>query len=468
MSDSRHRFVSVALLAAFTLPAMPAWAQTTTPSADLGLPPIPAVPPVPQVGEGKPLTLAAAVDSALRQNYLIQLQAVQVSLARAALARAEAGIQPTVGFSGSYAQTWSSTTTPPITGTVGGVPFSIPAPTPTNPVYNFGLTLTYPLYSGNALQDSITIARAGVRAAEASLTATVAQVILQVRQAYYGVQLAQGQISAAQRALDAARENVRVTDARVRVGTSPRFDLLQAQVQLAQSEQSLTQGKANAVLTQQTLDTVINVPLTSTIAPATPLGLPEPPQNLERLVQTALRTRAELAAARANVEAARVNIDLAEAGLRPRITISGGPSAQTGDPTQRAPVNYSGTVTLTLAILDGGLTQANVESARQQLSQAQVQEAQLRQSVEQQVRTSYLNLQNAAETLRSAEAQLTAAREALRIANVRFQAGVGTQLEVVTAVQSQATADQAVVQAQFNYNLALAQIDQAVGAQVKF
>jgi len=414
------------------------------------------------------MTLAAAADTALRQNYLIQLQAIQVLLARAALSRAEAGIQPALGLSGSYTQTWSSTTPPPITGTVGGVPFTVPASTPTNPVYNFGLTLSYPLYSGNALQDSITIARAGVRAAEASLTATVAQVILQVRQTYYGVQLAQGQVSAAQRSVDAARENVRVTDARVRVGTSPRFDLLQAQVQLALSEQTLTQAKANAVLAQQTLDTVINVPLTSTIAPATPLGLPEPPQNLESLVQTALRTRAELAAARANVEAARVNIDLAEAGLRPRITISGGPTVQTGDPTQRAPVNYSGTATLTLAILDGGLTRANVESARQQLSQAQVQEAQLRQSVEQQVRTSYLNLQNAAETLRSAEAQLTAAREALRIANVRFQAGVGTQLEVVTAVQSQATADQAVVQAQFNYNLALAQIDQAVGVQVKF
>jgi len=64
------------------------------------------------------------------------------------------------------------------------------------------------------------------------------------------------------------------------------------------------------------------------------------------------------------------------------------------------------------------------------------------------------------------EAGQVSAREALRIANVRFQAGVGTQLDVVTAIQNLAAADAALVQAVYQYNLALAQIDQAVGNQV--
>jgi outer membrane efflux protein len=77
----------------------------------------------------------------------------------------------------------------------------------------------------------------------------------------------------------------------------------------------------------------------------------------------------------------------------------------------------------------------------------------------------FLNLQQAAESLTSARVGLTAAQEALRIAVVRFQAGVGTQLEVVTAVQNLEAADDAVVQAAFQCNLALAQIDQASAAK---
>lgn len=476
MFDWRSRFMSVVLLAALAVPAIPAGAQTPPPPAQTpvppggsGLPPIPAVPPVPLVGGGPPLTLADAVSAALGQNFTIRLQALQVAIAHAQVAQAEAGIQPKVGFSGTYLQTW-----PPagaggqtVSGTAGGTPFTIQLPASPNPQYTFNLPLTYPLYSGNALQDQITIAQDTLRGTEATLAATIAQVILQVRQAYYQVQLTQGQVAAAQRAVDATQENVRVTGARVRVGTSPQFDLLQAQAQLAQFQQTLTQAKANAVLAQQNLDVVLDRPQTTVVSTAA-LGLPEPPQDPDALVQMALRLRPELAASQATIEAQHAAIDLAEAGLRPNITISAGPQVQTGDPTVKDPVSWSGQIQLILAILDGGLTKAKVDQARQQLAVAQTQDALLRQSIEQQVRTAYLNLQNAAETLRSAESQLVAAREQLRIANVRFQAGVGTQLEVVTAEQSRATADQAVVQAEYNYNLAIAQIEQAVGIQVKF
>lgn len=61
----------------------------------------------------------------------------------------------------------------------------------------------------------------------------------------------------------------------------------------------------------------------------------------------------------------------------------------------------------------------------------------------------------------------TAAREALRLASVRFQAGVGTQLEVVTGIQNLATADNEVIQAGLNYFVAVAQLDRATGVQVK-
>lgn len=469
-------------LTVLALAALPASAQQAAPpgapapAAPPGAPPtpppIPSVPPVPVSGAGTPLTLAAAVTTALQQNYQVRQAALAVLVARAQVNQAVAQKQFTLGGTASFADT--STSNPgQLSGTMtfNGVtaPFtaSVPALATSNQSYQFGLTLRYPLYTGGALEDQISIAQANERAAEAGFTATANQVVLSVRQAYYGVQLGQGQVAAAQRAVDTAQENVRVTDARVRVGTSPRFDLLQAQVLLAQSQQNLTAARTAAIQAQQSLDVVLTLPLTAVASPQTPFGLPAPPQNLEDLVQVGLRTRPELAQALAGEDASRAAIDLAASGLRPNISISAGPSILTSDPSQKDNITWSGTLQLTLAILDGGLTQAKVDAARQQLTQAQVTEQQTRQTIELQVRTAYLGLESSAEQLRSAAAALEAAREALRIATLRFQAGVGTQLEVVTAEQSLATADVGTVQAMYAYNLALAQLDQAMGVQVK-
>jgi outer membrane protein TolC len=412
------------------------------------------------------------VARALQQNFQVRQGALQVLVSRAQLQQARAGVQPTLGFQGSYTGTSPSSGTVPLSGTISlsgtpSQPFVAQVPAQTTPPWSFKLTLSYPLYTGNALQDQIAIAQANVRVAEAAFVATSEVTVLSVRQAYYNVQLTQGVVAAQQRAVAAAQENVRVTGARVRAGTAPRFDLLQAQVQLAQAEQALSTAKTNAVLGQQSLSALLDVPLDTTVSPSTPLGLTSPSGELDAFIQQALRTRPELAQVRASEDAAQAAIDLAAAGLRPNFTISGGPGIQTPDPGANLPVAWTGTLLMTIAIFDGGLTGAKVEVARQQLAQNKVTEEQTRQSVELDVRNAYLGLQNAAEQLRSAQAALDAAREALRISGVRYQAGVGTQLEVVTAEQNLASADVGVVQALFSYNLALAQLDRAVGAQVQ-
>ena len=433
---------------------------------------IPPVPPVPSVGGGTPLTLIDAVRRALEQNLSVRQAALQVAIARAQVAQAQAGLLPTASVGASNTQQ----TVPgnsQLTGTINipsagitAAPFTAVLPGTTPAQWKLNGAIAYTVYSGNAVQDQIAIAQANLRGQQSAFAATAGQTVLAVRQAYYNYVQSEGQVAAAQRTVDASQENVRVTQARVRVGTSPEFDLLQAQVQLAQAQRTLTQAKAAAVQAQQQLAAVINVPISSQISATTAMGLPTPPPDLEALSTQALSGRAEVAQAQAAIQAAQAAVDLAAAGLRPVITLTGGPQVLTNDLSSSPPVTWSGTLAVTLAIFDGGLTRAKVEQARQQLALTRVQLEQTQQTVELQVRAAYLNLQQAAEQLASAQAGLTAAQEALRIANVRFQAGVGTQLEVVTAVQNLAAADAALVQALFQYNLALAQIDQAVGHQI--
>jgi outer membrane protein TolC len=454
-------------------PAAPGAPGTAPEPSVPALQPVPVVPPVPLVGGGQPLTLIDAVRRSLEQNLTVRQAALQVAIARSQVSQAQAGLWPTVQIVGSNTQTSQATGNQFLNGTISipsnginNAPFTAVLPATVTPEWDVRANLNYTLYSGNAVQDQIAIARANLRAQESAFAATAAQTVLLVRQDYYNYVQSEEQVGAAQRAVDASQENVRVTQAQVRVGTSPQFNLLQAQVQLATAQRNLTQAKAAAVQAEQQLAAAVNLPISTAINASTPMGLPTPPQDVEALVKQGLANRPEIAQAQANIQSAQANVDLAAAGLRPNITVSGGPAAATNSLSTNTPFNWTGTIQLTLTVFDGGLTRAKVEQARRQLDLSRVQLEQTQQTVEEQVRAAYLNLQQAAESLTSAQAGLVAAQEALRIANVRFQAGVGTQLEVVTAIQNLASAEAAVVQAQFQYNLALAQIDQAVGYQI--
>ncbi|MHB8733238.1 MAG: TolC family protein [bacterium] len=448
----------------------PAPVQPPAPAAPLHIPP---VPPVPSVGGGAPLTLIDAVRRALEQNLTVRQAALAVAIARAQVGQADAGLWPTVSVGASNTQQTTASSTSGLSGTINipsagitGAPFTAVLPATVTPQWNVHGTINYSIYTGNAVQDQIAIAQANLRGQQSAFAATAGQTVLAVRQAYYNYVQSEGQVAAAQRAVDASQENVRVTQAQVRVGTSPEFNLLQAQVQLAQAQRTLTQAKAAAVQAEQQLAAVVNLPISSAIDATTPMGLPVPPPDLDALVKQGLASRPEVSQAQAAIQAAQAAVDLAEAGLRPNLTLTGGPQMLSNSLSTSTPVTWAGTLALTLAIFDGGLTKAKVDQARQQLTLTRVQLEQTQQTVEEQVRAAYLNLQQAAEQLASTQAGLAAAQEALRIANVRFQAGVGTQLEVVTAIQNLAAADAALVQALFQYNLALAQIDQAVGTQI--
>ncbi|HYM90440.1 MAG TPA: TolC family protein [bacterium] len=477
------RLLASILLMVFTVAssALPARAQPVGPSAPpppaqiLG--PIPAIPQVPTLPP-RPLTIGDALTTGLQNSFQTRLSAFGVVIARAQLQQAVA--QEAVTLSGVASFTANSVSGgAPLTGTIS-IPGAVPAvtnqpftasglggfgTTPTTTV--FALALKYPLYTGGALEAQVSIAQANLALAEAQFTTAAQAVVLSVRQAYYTARATQANVDAAQRTVDASRENVRVTEARVRVGSSPQFDLLQAQVQLAASEQALTTARTGHATGQQALAAALVAPLSTTFALEAPTSLPRVPEDVNALIQQALQHRPEIAAALASERAAQAAIDLAASGLAPNITVTGGPQIQTSNPTSQDTVNFTGAIVLTLAILDGGLTDGKVAAARASLAQSKVSEEQTRQQVELDVRNAYLLLGGAADVLRSARVAQAAATEALRIANVRFQAGVGTQLEVVTAVQNLATADSNVIQSALQYFVAAAQLDRAVGIQVE-
>ncbi len=420
------------------------------------------------------LTQTQALTLALQQNQQLRVAAFEVLVARAQLAQARAGTALQASVQGSYARTQDGVvTTIPVSSSPGGggppVGYLI-IPAPSSNVYDARVVLQYPLYSGGRIEAQVAMAQANLRGAEATFERVKQQIVFGVRQAYFSLLLAQAGLRAAEHSTTQANEILRVAKARVATGVSPRFDQVQAEVSVATAQQTQVRARNAVAQAMQGLNAFLNLPL------ETPLMLPDPfamtsvATSIDRLLARALEVRSEVLEVRARQATAQAAIEVAESGGRLNFGLSGmydyGNSGPFGPGTDLSS-RWSVTLAATLSVADGGLTRERVTEARQRLEQLKVLEAQQRQTVELDVRQAYLNLQSAREELVGAGALVAQAAEALRLANVRFAAGVGTNLEVVSAQTASSQAEVAKAQAEFNYSVARAALERAVGEAVQ-
>ncbi len=412
------------------------------------------------------LTFAQAVTLALQQNQQLRVAAFDVAIARAQVAEARAATHGSVNAQVTYTRTKDQ---PPTTFTFGM--FSVTLPPPSSDLYDARLILQYPLYTGGRLEAQIALAEANLKGAEATFARLGQQIVFNVRQAYAQTLLAQAGIDVAERAVAQATENLRVARARVASGVAPRFDEIQANVAVAIARQG--QVRARNVLAQatQALAQVLNLPLDTPLVLADSLTTEPVRTSLERLIATASKMRPELAEVQARQAAAQAGIALAESGGKPNLALSGfGSYGNTGGLLgggSSGASNWGITLAVTMNLYDGGITRERIQETQLRLDQLKAQEVQQRQAIELEVRQALLNLQSAAEELAGADALIVQAAEALRIANVRFQAGVGTSLEVVSAQTAASQAEVSKAQALFNYTGARAALERAVGSPVE-
>ncbi|MDR5695294.1 MAG: TolC family protein [Armatimonadota bacterium] len=409
----------------------------------------------------RPITLKDALALALQQNLQVRFAAFEVAIARAQLEQAKAGKAVQVTGSASYTRINERAPTT-ISVTSGGMSITVQLPPPPVDTGELRVSLQYPLFTGGRLEAQIALAEANVKGAEATLQRTVQQVLFQVKQAYYQLLLARASRRAAERILAQAEENLRVARVRVQAGVAPQFDVLQAEVNLANARQGVVRALNSMVLARQALAALLNIPLDTLLEPQDELGITPFSVPLEELINRALRQRPELAELSARRAAAEAALELARSGARPNLALQGA-YFLSGTSLQNLTSNWQVILALTLNLFDGGLTKARIQEAEERLRQLQVAESQQRQAIELEVRQSYLTLQSAVAELEASGKAVEQALEALRIANVRYQAGVSAQLEVIAAQAALAQAEVNRVQALFNYNLALAQLERAVG-----
>jgi outer membrane protein TolC len=446
----------VTVPALLVVPARVATAQAPTPA------PTPAPAQAPTAAP-RPITLLEALTLAAQNNQGLRVAAFETVVARAQLAQAEAVKSGQLTLAASYTRINERTTTV----TIGTTPIQIPfSPN----LYSAALTYTYPIYTGGRIDSQIALAQANLRGAEATLERTKQQLVLDVKQAYFGLLTGQAGIDVALRTVAAADENLRVARARVAAGASPRFDEIQAEVNLANAQQGLIRTRNTLSLATQGLNALMAIPLDTMLAPRETMTIIPVRTDVNALIRRALEARPELAELRARLAAAQAAIEVARSGGRPTVVLAAGPNYGNSSGALSSPVATTGwsvTLSATVPLFDGHLTEQRVKEAEVRVEQLKASEAQLLQGIELDVRRAMINYASAAEELVTADKTIGQAQEGFRIATVRFSAGVSTNLEVIQAQQGLTQAEANRVAALFDVNVARAQLERAVGGAVE-
>ncbi len=163
----------------------------------------------------------------------------------------------------------------------------------------------------------------------------------------------------------------------------------------------------------------------------------------------AARQRPDLAAARAQVDAAVANVTVARVAGRPSISIAAG---RTGSDQAGTSIRYSQVgINVTIPIFSGFQVGYGVRQAQAALESQQVNAEQIRLNVSLQVWNAYYALDSANQQLATTSILIATASNNEQVAVGRYQAGVGTIIDLLTAQTAAANARQLRINAELNW-----------------
>ncbi len=421
-----------------------------------------------QILGAEPISLRQALELARRNN--LQLQQAQLSLQRsqASLRAVQAAEYPRVNLGAGVANQGSYIFSDQPDSLFG-------QDLDTNTTSLTGdLSLNYDLFTSGGRRARIRAAEEQLRNDRLELERISEEVRLNVSTRYYDLQQADELVRIQQSAVRNAQASLRDAQALEQAGVGTRFDVLTSQVQVARATQDLANALSQQRVSRRQLAVLVNLAESVIITAADPVeiaGLWNLTQ--EQSIIQAYKNRAELEQqlAQRNINEQQRRIALATLGpqisLAARYNLSESLDSNNNNNSQQSQDfrdQYSLGANVTLNLYDGGEARARAREAEANIAIAETNFANQRNQIRLDVEQAYSQLQSNFENIQTASVALEQAREALRLARLRFQAGVGTQTEVIDSENRLTQAEGDRVNAILSYNRALAQLQRAISS----
>lgn len=411
------------------------------------------------------LNLPKTVQMALDYNRDIKNSQYALKKAEYAINQAQAGKKPTVdyNFGAQRSRATDAATYSRAASLMGGA-------NSVSNAFSNGISVNIPLYTGGLVEGQIDVAKLGKTNAQEEILRVEQATKYSAIQGYYALLAYQELQGVYHEAVDNLQGHLDNVQAQYNVGTKAKVDVLSSDVSLANAKTTAITADNNVAVAESNLNNILGLPLETKLNLADH-QLPFDTYNisLQEATDYAMKYRPEVLQAAIAVQEAERNIDIADAGNKPTVAITGGNDWADNtfpgiDANKRSWKVAAG---VTYNFYDGGATKAKVNQAKQDLLVARETEQKTREAVQLEVKQAYLNIRSAAQKVEETQTVVDQARENYRIQNIRYQAGVGINLDVLDAQLSLNEAQVNHIQALYDYNVGIAKLEQVMGVDVE-
>lgn len=427
-----------------------------------------------------PISIADALNLALNHNGTLLQAKHQVEAAYGVAIQTRAIALPSLSEKAQYSlrddSLTETRTTPPSTLTLGdGSTMQFGGGSTAianNQHWSSNVQVVQSIYEGGRLLSALRSANLISQQAMMDFQSTLADVLLQVRITYDDALYAAKQIEVRTASVKLLSEQLDLTKKRAEAGVTTDFEVLRAEVELANAQPPLITARNDYAIAKQKLIQLMGFDLPNTASDDPPLALSselaaKPYQGeLSEAVSKALSKRPELAALEKELALSKEKLISAKAGYKPSVQVFTGYDLVNKAQSRNAGDYVSGWNVggqVSVPIFDGFLTKGRVQEARALYGKTGEALADTKRQVALEVRTAWSSLRQAKAVLVSQEKNIETAAESLRLAGIRYEAGTGTQIDVLSAQTALTDARVSYVQALRVYSVSRARLERAVG-----
>jgi len=314
---------------------------------------------------------------------------------------------------------------------------------------------------------SINAARAAsenVKSADYTVLDARDLVILTIGYVYFQAVADEARIATDEAQVETAQTLFNQATDQVNAGTAADIDALRTKVELQTRQQQLIQAKNDFAIQKITVARVIGL-ATRQDFDLTDKSPYEPFDGLtvEEALPRAYASRSDYRAAESAVRAAELSRKAAVAGYFPSLSFGADYGTSGAHPSDSTRV-YDVRGTLSIPIFTGTSVRGDIQQADARLGQSRERLDNLREQIEADVRTAFLNLQSSAEQVKVSQSNIELADQTLAQSRDRFNAGVTDSVEVVQSQEAVASAHEQYISSLYKYNFAKISLIRALGA----
>lgn len=399
------------------------------------------------------LTLEQSIDLALNNNQGIKIVGAEQEGAKWDLAAAKGAKNFSFDYThkDSRAKAYSSTYKKYITGND----------------FSNAVTASIPIYSGGILEGTIKKAAINTEVYDLTLEDTKQSLKAEVTTDYFNILKCAEVIKVSEESVESYKTHLKNVQAQYEVGTVAKADVLSSEVNLVTAEQTLVKARNNYDLAVATFNNAVGLPQDTVVNTRDELKYEKYEISLPDCIDYALANRPDAIIAQKNIDMAKETVNIAEGDKKPYVTLSATKSLADDKFAGTEDDGWSAGLTTTWNIFDGNVTRSKIKSSEAALLKTMETAKQTKDSIQLEIRTAYLNIITAEKTIQTSKVAIEKAREDLKIEQVRYSSGVGTNSDVIDAQVSLTSAQNDYIAALYDYNTGKADLDEAMGIEVK-